>query len=891
LKVKVVGFLALILVSVTAGFAQSPVSLQSLQPSAVPAGAGATTVTLIGSGFTSSLVVTVRNVANTRFQTFTAPVLIDSSTMQITIPASFFATPDALVITAGPPGPSAPWQFFYIYSPTPPALTSISPAGAPAGTTFVLRISGTDLTGATPTLSGSGISVVPLTQPDQQSTTPATSWLFGATIAPDAAPGTQAVTISTPSGSTTNCGARPCTLSVVQPGVWTPAPPTSLSIPTTVVHLLDNRILVVGLTSAADNTTIPAAQIFDPLLNQWMDTAASGIPRRQNTGAVLLPDGRVFLSSSDSLMAEIYDPAAGTWTTTSPMSATPAGLPILLPNGRVLVQHSASSTGAEQFDPGSGVFQPVSMPTGTMQLMSNRKVFVVNGDKNQVYDPATGTSTAVATLPLWPQLGFFPSCCITRVLPDGRVLVQYGFTLAIHDARITNSYAVTYDQQTNSIVPETLNIGGGSPYRGAVLLPSGKLFVSEALPKIAGPVVYQTIPSAVLYDPQTDQVFLEPTTNPPFTPDVLLDDGRTFGISNLTQTEFRGVFAGFHNPVPEFTPPPVIGSISLMPAAVAGTFGLDIRGTSFVPNSIVRLGESRLVTIYLGSQRLIAFVPQPLSADLSPGITISNASPGGGTTAATPVGFVQTLPIPDVETGTIRTGYAIVTPDTGTPAPVSTLTYGIVHNAIVESQAAILPTPLTTGTSLPVDYVQSIGRNIGVAIANPNGGAAAITLTLRDEQGASASSVTLTIPAGNQIARFVSELFPADAVGNAFTGSLSIQSSVAVSIVGLRFSGQEFSTVPITVSGTSNVPQQGPVGGANATMFPQFAMSGGWATTVGMVNTASTPISGRLDLFDPSGKPLVVRLNDVTASTFTYSIPAHGSVTFAPRDAGGLSPF
>jgi hypothetical protein len=525
-----------------------------------------------------------------------------------------------------------------------------------------------------------------------------------------------------------------------------------------------------------------------------------------------------------------------------------------------------------------------------MQLMSNGKVLVLNGNQNQVYDPATGTSSAVATLPIPLNFQFqlSSSCCITRVLPDDRVLVQYGFTYLTHTLLSTGSDAVTYDPQTNSLVPRNLNIGGGSPYHGTVLLPSGKLFVSEAHQLFT--TLDQTASSAVLYDPQTDQFFLEPIPNPPFFPDILLEDGRTFGISDLNRTQFHGVFAGIYSPVPEFTPPPVIGSIKLMPGTAAGTLALDIRGTSFVPNSIVRLGDSRLVTIYLGSQRLIAFVPPALSADLSPEITISSAS-FGGSTAATPVGFIQTLPIPEVETGMVRTGYAIITPDAGTSAPVSTLTYGIVHNAIVESEAAILPTPLTTATSLPVDYVQSIGRNIGVAIANPNAGAAAITLTLRDEQGTSASSVTLTIPAGNQITRFVSELFPADVVGNTFRGSLSIQCSAVVSMIGLRFSGQEFSTVPITVSGTSNEPQQGAAGGANLIMFPQFAMSGGWATTVGMVNTTGTPISGRLDLFDPTGKPLVVTLNDLTASTFNYSIPAHGSVTFAPRDASGLSPF
>jgi len=360
----------------------------------------------------------------------------------------------------------------------------------------------------------------------------------------------------------------------------------------------------------------------------------------------------------------------------------------------------------------------------------------------------------------------------------------------------------------------------------------------------------------------------------------------------LNGTEFHAIFAGLYTPAPYTTTPPVIGSVLSINGVAGGPTAIEVRGTSFLPNSIVQLGQSRLVTLYLGAQHLVAFVPPALGSSLNLGITVTNPGSSGGGTASAPVGFVRTLPIADVETGTIRTGYAIITPDSGTPAPTSTLTYGIVQNAIVQSLASILPTPLTADTSLLVDFVQTIGRNLGVAIANPNNSSVTVTLTLRDSKGMPAASpVLLSIGAGNQIARFVSELFPAGTLGAAFTGSLSIQSSVPISITGLRFSGQEFSTVPVPSAGTATVPQHGAVGGPNAMIFPQFAMSGGWATIFGLVNPTGNVISGRLDLFDPAGNPLVVTLNDVTASTFAYSIPAHGSFTLAPRDPTGQSPF
>ena len=57
-----------------------------------------------------------------------------------------------------------------------------------------------------------------------------------------------------------------------------------------------------------------------------------------------------------------------------------------------------------------------------------------------------------------------------------------------------------------------------------------------------------------------------------------------------------------------------------------------------------------------------------------------------------------------------------------------------------------------------------------------------------------------------------------------------------------------------------------------------------------LVNNGSETINGRVDIFDPSGNPLPVKLNGVTQSTFTYSIAPAGTFVLAPRDANGQSP-
>jgi hypothetical protein len=68
-------------------------------------------------------------------------------------------------------------------------------------------------------------------------------------------------------------------------------------------------------------------------------------------------------------------------------------------------------------------------------------------------------------------------------------------------------------------------------------------------------------------------------------------------------------------------------------------------------------------------------------------------------------------------------------------------------------------------------------------------------------------------------------------------------------------------------------------------------MAGGWATQVALVNSGTSTITGRIDVFDVNGNPLGVKLNGATQSTFTYSIAAGGTFVLAPRDANGQSPF
>jgi subtilase family serine protease len=267
----------------------------------------------------------------------------------------------------------------------------------------------------------------------------------------------------------------------------------------------------------------------------------------------------------------------------------------------------------------------------------------------------------------------------------------------------------------------------------------------------------------------------------------------------------------------------------------------------------------------------------------STGPSSTPSSGSGSSTTSTPTS--APLPIGVVEQGNLQSGYVVITPDTNTVAPAPTVTFGVLSGGNVQSQAGITPIPMITDGSVFVDVVSGIGRNVGVAIANPGTAANVVTLTLRDQNGITAGvPVTLTLSANQQIARFVTELFPAGVIGTGFAGSLRLQSSTGIGVLGLRFSSNQFSTSPVGVTTNASSTTQ-------AIVLPQFALGGGWATQLALVNNSGSTASGRVDIFDPTGNPMPVDLNNSTQSTFTYSIPAGGSLVLAPRDSNGQSPF
>ena len=265
---------------------------------------------------------------------------------------------------------------------------------------------------------------------------PAPSYVAVATTSPDA-------TSPSPSGSATP-SANP--IPVAGPGgVWIPT--GSMTTPRrshTAVRLLDGRVLVIaGNSVTGDDLT--SAELYDPATGTWTATAKM-IGDGGGTG-LLLRDGMVLVAGDP---AQLYDPATGTWTATAKMVngadfVDAHATKTLLGDGKVL---AVSFSYAQLYDPGTRAWTA----TGAMltqryrhmaTLLPDGRVLAAGGlvapekptdpadgvptDSAELYDPDTGTWTAIANMKAPHARG------TATQLRDGKVLVYDGRGWEVYD--------------------------------------------------------------------------------------------------------------------------------------------------------------------------------------------------------------------------------------------------------------------------------------------------------------------------------------------------------------------------------------------------------------------------------------------------------------------------
>jgi hypothetical protein len=192
----------------------------------------------------------------------------------------------------------------------------------------------------------------------------------------------------------------------------------------TATLLLDGKVLVAG--GAPDNLlsiSLSSVEVYDPKAGSWTTNNPMSSARQAHT-ATLLPDGRVLIAGGVNVgyfssSAEIYDPATRSWNATGSLG-TSRGIhsATLLPNGKVLTvggQHNSldaptifALSSAELYDPAAGTWTATSRllnaarSTHTATLLSSGQVLVaagyyINNDVQlssaELYDSTAGPIT------------------------------------------------------------------------------------------------------------------------------------------------------------------------------------------------------------------------------------------------------------------------------------------------------------------------------------------------------------------------------------------------------------------------------------------------------------------------------------------------------------------
>jgi hypothetical protein len=267
--------------------------------------------------------------------------------------------------------------------------------------------------------------------------------------------------------------------------------------------------------------------------------------------------------------------------------------------------------------------------------------------------------------------------------------------------------------------------------------------------------------------------------------------------------------------------------------------------------------------------------------------------------AVTPTGSQIPFSFPDLgatsvisggTSDTFAVGDATIQVNPGSAAPSGVAIFGLresgvlgfASTGVLVTEAGVPATPLIQTGRV---YVQVTGvRNTGLAMANPGVQDAVVNFSFTDTSGNSFGAGSLTVPAGQQIAKFLNEA-PFNST-NSVEGTFTFSSSVPITVIALRTFVNErgdFLVTTLPVADLSAAPASSMV------ILPQFADGGGWVTSVILVNPTANPLTGTIQFLDPSGSPVTLSTGGKSRSTFNYSIPGNSSFRLSTSGSGSTT--
>jgi N-acetylneuraminic acid mutarotase len=294
-------------------------------------------------------------------------------------------------------------------------------------------------------------------------------------------------------------------------------------------QLANGQVLIAGGSSPTGYGVANLAQIFKPATNTW-SFAASLNTARQNHTATLLQNGKVLVVGGDIAVgateysqfpavlasAELYDPAANTWTAVASLTTgRTLHTATLLANGKVLVAGGVDSNDnlvatAEVYDqnanswtPAGSLINPRYQHTAT--LLNTGKVLLAGGNGEnygsgylvplsaaELYDPSANSWTAAATMPI----GVLQHTA--TLLSNGTVVIAGGYEGYVQGG--ASAAVMLYTPSTNTW-SQLAAMNNPRQQHAATLLGSGQILVTGGYGVTTG---NGTVIPSEIYTPSTN---------------------------------------------------------------------------------------------------------------------------------------------------------------------------------------------------------------------------------------------------------------------------------------------------------------------------------------------------------------------------------------------------
>ena len=179
-----------------------------------------------------------------------------------------------------------------------------------------------------------------------------------------------------------------------------------------------------GYTDTTGTITITnAVEVYDPSTDSWtnvspMPTSRANLTAAEAGGSIYVIGG--YSGTSDLNTVEAYDPSANAWTTKASLPEALSYAKAVSLNGKVYVTGGLNGSNARnvlyEYDPATDTWvQRVGMSTARFEhgaVAVNGKIYVFGGatidifgnivylSSGEVYDPATGTWSPIASMPI-----------------------------------------------------------------------------------------------------------------------------------------------------------------------------------------------------------------------------------------------------------------------------------------------------------------------------------------------------------------------------------------------------------------------------------------------------------------------------------------------------------